>query len=237
MGYGTDTIDESKAHTVIEVTHPTVIPPLRGAPFSPGTYKFPGDLRGLFRSVRDRRLIAAGVVKLTFNGETPPENVSTWTLDGMESTIVEPTAIDMATSMPDDSMKALVTSLPAPAEESPTVEAETAVEEETPEPHILLREGTLEPTVINKPALAAPPSPKVDHVEPEQPLEEVLASEPAQEPPADVVIPVAPSPVETQLTDSATPIDIGGIFDEQPLPLSSEPEKPVKRRRRKRKDS
>lgn len=213
MGFGTDTIDETQDHTVLEITHPVTIQTLRRATFKPGVYRFQGDLRGCFRNVKERRLLVAGVVKLSFQRRTQSMTVSAWTQTPMTHQVVEPRSIDLTSATPDTPKDASaaaadgVSPVPAaPPTELPMTEPERAVAEETPVEPILLRRGTLESTVVKPPKPPAVPEPQpeipestVVHPEPPAKPEVQEPEPPAEEEP--VVATVIPEPVEVPQTD------------------------------------
>lgn len=105
MSFGALT-DQSQPHTVLTVYSPTRLRPLQGARVGAGTYHFQGDLRPLFRSVRERRLISQGVLKVEYTGED--QNVSARTDSPVmpelkdPPKIIEPQAIDLESRCPDE---------------------------------------------------------------------------------------------------------------------------------------
>lgn len=57
-------VDEKKVYTVITVTRPITLGPLRRAAVRPGTYRMQGDITSLFRKTKDLRLLTSGICRL-----------------------------------------------------------------------------------------------------------------------------------------------------------------------------
>lgn len=226
--------DLSQPHTILTVNHPVQLRPLRNARLGAGTYKFAGDLRPQFGGVRERRMVAQGVLSVEYVDHGQDQNLSAQTnstaLAPLQDrpTVIEPKPLDLQSKLPDDQPRPagkvdpVSPQDPTPPSELSEAEVERAVEQPLPEEPALVDKIPGEPL---PPELEAPPDTgpslhleerKPDLVQPDKhipdrPVETVKPEPKAEEPEVRV-----PDEVTTRSEPGAT------VSPDQPVPPESQ---------------
>lgn len=229
--------DLSRPHTILTVNHPVQLRTLRNARIGAGTYKFAGDLRGQFGGVRERRMVAQGVLSIEYVdcGQNVSAQTQSPSLPELQDrpTVIEPQPLDLESKLPDDRPAEsgrptpVVPDDPTPRAELSAGEAEQAIEQPVPDqPQLTGRiPGEPLPPELQTPSDVGPSlnleEREPDLIDPESPIPDRPADTVSPDPQAEQPKEVVPDEVTTKSEPDAT------VSPDQPVPPESQTVEPA----------